>query len=247
LRAACLAAAALAMIGAVQLYRAHIEARLLRSDPESLPTDAAMMQFARAPGRQLYEAHCASCHGLAGGGDTARGVPALNDADWLYGSGSVADIERVIDYGIRSYHPKAWNLAVMPAYARPQPSTRESRLEPLSPGEIRDVVEYLWARQGRDADVEAARRGAQVYAGRGGCYDCHAPDAQGDSAIGAPNLTDRITLYGDGSREALALSVAYGRQGVCPAWTGRLRAADIRELALYVYSLSHTRRRHVEG
>jgi hypothetical protein len=38
----------------------------------------------------------------------------------------------------------------------------------------------------------------------------------------------------------LFLSIAYGRQGVCPAWVGRISAAGIRELALYVYSLSHS-------
>jgi cytochrome c oxidase cbb3-type subunit 3 len=63
-------------------------------------------------------------------------------------------------------------------------------------------------------------------------------DAKGDSAIGAPNLADRITLYGDGSREALAMSIAYGRHGICPAWIGRMTAAGIREVAVYVYSLS---------
>ena len=35
------------------------------------------------------------------------------------------------------------------------------------------------------------------------------------------------------------MSIAYGRQGMCPAWTKRLNPAGIRELALYVYSISH--------
>jgi cytochrome c oxidase cbb3-type subunit 3 len=64
-------------------------------------------------------------------------------------------------------------------------------------------------------------------------------DAKGDSAIGAPNLTDRVTLYGDGSRESLSMSIAYGRHGMCPAWVTRIGPAGIREVAIFVYSLSH--------
>jgi len=77
-----------------------------------------------------------------------------------------------------------------------------------------------------------------IACGAGGCYDCHATDGKGDSAIGAPNLTDRITLYGDGSRESLSMSISYGRHGMCPAWVGRINPAGIREAALFVYSLS---------
>ena len=216
-----------------------MEARLLRADPAVLPSDAALMDFARLPGADLFEAHCASCHGLTGRGDSARGVPDLTDDEWLYGNGEVAEIERVIDSGIRTYRPKSWNLAIMPAYARPRPSRRDAGIAPLAPGDIRDVVEFLIRAQGRAADPAAALRGAAIYSGRGGCFDCHAADAKGDPAIGAPNLTDGITLYGDGSREALAMSVSYGRQGVCPSWSERIAPAGVREVALYVYSLSH--------
>ena len=72
----------------------------------------------------------------------------------------------------------------------------------------------------------------------GGCYDCHAADAKGDPAIGAPNLTAPDALYG-GDAESLTMSISYGRHGMCPAWAGRITAAGIRETAIYVYSLSH--------
>jgi cytochrome c oxidase cbb3-type subunit 3 len=163
----------------------------------------------------------------------------LSDGDWLYGTGLVSDIEQVIKYGIRSYHPKTWNLAIMPAYATAEPSARDSQIPSLSPGNIRDLVEFLIHEQGRSADSAAADRGADLFAGAGGCYDCHALDGKGDSAIGAPNLTDRITLYGDGSRESLSMSIAYGRHGMCPAWVTRISPAGIREVAVFVYSLSH--------
>jgi cytochrome c oxidase cbb3-type subunit 3 len=155
----------------------------------------------------------------------------------------VSDIEQVAKYGVRSFHPRAWNLAIMPAYATPRPSPHDRRISSLSPQGIRDLVEFLFRAQGRTADAAAAARGATLFAGAGGCYDCHAADAKGDSAIGAPDLTDRVTLYGDGSRESLAMSIGYGRHGMCPAWVNRIDPAGIREVAVFVYSLSRPRDR----
>jgi cytochrome c oxidase cbb3-type subunit 3 len=227
------------LMAAVLLHVSQLEGRLLRADPNAVANDTALMAFAHDRGERLFDGYCARCHGLQGQGDPGRGVPALDDSDWLYGTGLVSDIEQIVKYGIRSYHPKGWNLAIMPAYATPQPSARDSKIPSLSPGNIRDVVEYLISRQGQRAEGAAAARGADLFAGAGGCYDCHAADAKGDSSIGAPNLTDRIILYGDGSRESLTMSIAYGRHGLCPAWVRRISPAGIREVAIFVYSLSH--------
>jgi cytochrome c oxidase cbb3-type subunit 3 len=227
------------LIAAVFAADGHAARQLLRADPDALPMDTALLRFAVRRGSALFEARCAVCHGSSGMGDPAKGIPNLTDGDWLYGTGRPSEIERVIDYGIRSHNPKAWNLAIMPAYARPRPNPADKNIQPLAPGEIEDVIEFLMGRQGRPADAAAAARGAALFTGHAGCYDCHSLDAKGDSAIGAPNLSDAITLYGDGSRAALHMSIAYGRQGVCPAWINRASAASIRELALYVYSISH--------
>ena len=227
------------LVAAVFAADSYAARQLLRADPDALPGDAMLLRFAVRRGRPLFEARCAACHGASGTGDTVNGVPDLTDNDWLYGTGRPAEIEKVIDYGIRSRNPKAWNLAIMPAYARPQPNPGDKSIQPLTPGEIGDVIEFLMRQQGRPADAAAVSRGAALFTGHGGCYDCHSLDAKGDSAIGAPNLSDAITLYGDGSRAALYMSIAYGRQGVCPAWITRASAASIRELALYVYSISH--------
>ena len=227
------------LVAAVFAADSYAARQLLRADPDALPADAVLLRIAVRRGRPLFETRCAVCHGATGTGDSAKGVPDLTDNDWLYGSGRVTEIEKVIDYGIRSRNPKAWNLAIMPAYARPQPNPSDKNIQPLSPSEIDDVIEFLMRQQGRTADTAAVARGAALFTGHGGCYDCHSIDAKGDSAIGAPNLSDAITLYGDGSRAALYMSIAYGRQGVCPAWINRASAASIRELALYVYSISH--------
>jgi len=222
------------------VHRRHVEARLLRADPDGVPADVALDRFAVSRGAPIYRARCASCHGAEARGDAARGVPNLTDADWLYGTGQVSDIERVVSYGIRAHNPKTWNMAVMPALASPNPGG-EKGLQPLSPGDIGDVVEFIEQAGHHPYDPAAAARGYAIYSTRGACYDCHGSDAQGDAAIGAPNLTDDVWLYGDGSRASIFRSIAHGHQGVCPAWFKVLRPAAIREVALYVYSLSHGR------
>ena len=239
MRVAILIIALIGLGGATEVYREQQIAQLLRADPDSIPANATLMRYALGRGQSGYSSHCATCHGDRGQGDTGRGIPNLADRDWLYGSGEVSDIERVVDYGIRSANPQAWNLASMPAYAKIQPSKTDPKIPPLKPGEIRDVIEFLRYLQRQVADPQAVSRGAVVFSNTGGCYDCHGADAQGDSAIGAPNLTDRITLYGDGSAAALFDSIAHGRQGLCPAWVRKISPAGVREIALYVYSLSH--------
>ncbi len=258
MRISLLLAASACLIAAVFAQVSYQESRLLRADPNSIPGNPAFMAFARGRGEAWYRSRCAACHGLTGRGDRQRGIPDLSDGDWLYGVGSVSDIEQVIKYGIRSYHPKTWNLAIMPAFATPRPSAKDSKILPLSPGDIRDLVEFLLyeqrhagsgspsanptqgVRRGEEVNFAAVARGAALFSGAGGCYDCHAADAKGDAAIGAPNLTDGITLYGDGSRASLTASIANGRAGVCPAWDSRISAAGIRELAVFVHTLSHS-------
>ena len=241
MRISLLTAAFVIIAAAVLIYCARREAALLRLDPAAIAMSSALTSFAAGRGKDLFELRCASCHGTHGLGDPGRGIPNLADEDWLYGAGSVGDIEQVVRFGIRSHHARSWNLAFMPAYGTPRPSSRDPSIAPLSPGALRDVVEYLVQVRGLPSDSAAALRGARVFAGIGGCYDCHAADAKGDSAIGAPNLTDRTTLYGDGSRASLTMSVALGRHGMCPAWEGRLSPAAIREVSVFVYSLSHSR------
>lgn len=223
-------------------YLVHTErqsAALLRADPDVIAQNPTLVHYGLAHGRSTYRSQCLGCHGENGVGDAARGIPVLSDADWLYGNGTISDIERIVTYGIRSDNPKAWNLATMPAFGRPKPSQANPSIQPLRPDQIRDVIELLMLKQGKPADMAAAARGGQIYQSVGACYDCHSPDARGDGAIGAPNLADPVTLYGNGDRNALYESIANGRQGVCPSWIGLLSPLKIREVTLYVYMLSH--------
>jgi cytochrome c oxidase cbb3-type subunit 3 len=219
-------------------YTAHMDGALLRADPELLASNASLMRYALPRGASTFREDCAQCHGQSGTGDPGMGVANLTDNDWLYGYGRVSEIRQTVMYGIRSHDPRGRDLADMPAYAQAVPYTRE-KLPPLAPDDINDVISFLYVMEGKSAEATSAQRGAQIFRGRGGCWDCHGNDAHGDNAVGSPNLTDNIWLYGHGSRQEIFRSIAYGHRGVCPAWVNRLSPARILEVSLYVFALSH--------
>jgi cytochrome c oxidase cbb3-type subunit 3 len=219
-------------------YISHMEARLLRSWTDDIPRDPGLLRFAVVRALPIYRARCAGCHGVALNGDRRIGAPDLRDQDWLYGSGTIADIEQTLLYGIRSGHHKSHNLADMPAFGTARPYTRYV-IPALTPGEIDDVIQFLRYARHRNSDSDAARRGYIVYNGKAQCYDCHTSDLRGDNYIGAPSLRSDHWLYGDGSDQSLHQSIEYGRSGVCPAWGGVLSRATVRALAVYIYSNSH--------
>jgi cytochrome c oxidase cbb3-type subunit 3 len=164
-------------------------------------------------GERLFVNYCATCHGSDARG--ARGFPNLRDNDWLYG-GDPETIEQTILNG---------RNGVMPAW--------ESALG----GEagVADMTEYVLGLSGRTVDTAAAARGGEKFAML--CAACHGADGTGNQALGAPNLTDNIWLYG-GSSTSVAETIAKGRNGVMPAHAEFLGKDKVHLLAAYVYSLS---------
>jgi cytochrome c oxidase cbb3-type subunit III len=220
-------------------YNQILKYELLAADPGAIAADTRLAQFAGTLARPAWNGNCAGCHGAAMKGDLARGVPDLTDAEWIYGSGTVSQIEYTITYGIRAGNPKSRNLAFMPSFAHPNDD--KEKLAALSPGEIKDVIAYIFSLEGRPADPAAVTRGASIYADKGACYDCHTPDGRGDHDVGAPNLADKIWLYGDGSEASVFNSIEKGHAGICPAWIGRLSPAVIRALAVFIQDHSQTK------
>ncbi len=168
---------------------------------------------ARRMGERMFVSYCAQCHGSDARG--ARGFPNLRDNDWLYG-GDPQSIQQTILDG---------RNGVMPAW--------ESALG----GEagVSDMTEYVFTLAGRDADQAAAGRGKQKFDML--CVACHGADGTGNQALGAPNLTDNVWLYG-GSRERVMESIAKGRNGNMPPHREFLGEEKVHLLAAYVYSLS---------
>ena len=223
-------AGAAGALAAHRVHRERLERRLLEALPDQAGADPELVRFAAAQGRGLFEAHCAACHGADLRGNTALGAPDLADRYWLYGNGSVYDIERTILYGIRTGLSKSRNVTDMPALGL---------RGKLDAGQIQAVVEYLLKLNHRPYDSDAAIVGRQVYFGDAGdCFDCHAADARGDADYGAPDLTVNVWDSG-GDARSLYESIYYGRHRIMPAWIGTLTLEQIRALAVFVYAVSH--------
>jgi cytochrome c oxidase cbb3-type subunit 3 len=105
----------------------------------------------------------------------------------------------------------------------------------LEPAAIADVAQYVRSLSGPEGiDAAAAERGKVTFAEQ--CSACHGEDGKGNQAMGAPNLTDSIWLYGN-SQEAVTQSVTTGRGGAMPAWSTRLDPETVKMLAVYIHSL----------
>jgi cytochrome c oxidase cbb3-type subunit 3 len=208
---------------------AHLEtargekmAALAAASLADIEKDPALLALARAKGRTVFGDNCAPCHGSGAAG--AKGYPNLNDDDWLWG-GTLDQIMQTIQYGARSGHAKT-HEGQMLAFAKDGV---------LKPDEIVTVANYvrslsgLPTRQGYDA-----AKGAKIFADN--CVACHGDGGKGNQELGAPNLTDKIWLYGS-DEASLVETISSGRAGVMPAWEGRLDSATLKAMAVYVHSL----------
>ncbi|MFX8393299.1 c-type cytochrome, partial [Acinetobacter baumannii] len=72
--------------------------------------DPALLALARARGKAVFGDNCAPCHGSGGAG--AKGYPNLNDDEWLWG-GSLDQIGKTIEFGVRSGHAKSHEGAML--------------------------------------------------------------------------------------------------------------------------------------
>lgn len=190
-----------------------VYARFLQQDVAAVAADPE----ARNIGRNLFLTYCSQCHGSNAAG--ARGYPNLTDNDWLYG-GDHESIRTTIAEG---------RNAMMPALG-----------EALGPEGTREVAHYVMSLSGRKHDAALAAAGKPKF--EENCAACHMPDGTGMQAMGAPNLTDKVWLYG-GSEAAIIETIAKGRNGVMPSMAQTLgttsnKDAKLHLLTAYVYSLS---------
>ncbi len=166
-------------------------------------------------GGRLFASNCSVCHGSDAKG--AYGFPNLTDDDWLWG-GEPETIKTTILHG---------RQAAMPAWK-----------DVIGEEGIRNVAGYVRSLSGRDTpegisvDIE---QGQKIFAAN--CVVCHGPEAKGVTAMGAPNLTDNVWLYGS-SFAQIQQTLRYGRNGRMPAQEAILGHDKVHLLAAYVYSLS---------
>lgn len=187
-----------------------------------IKADEELLSFAVRGGRAAFGDNCAPCHGSGAQGFV--GFPNLNDDDWIWG-GTLDDIYATILNGIRWDSNDDTRLSDMPKFLDD---------EMLSRDQIKDVTQYVLSLSGGNSDAEAEARGALIFEQE--CAMCHSATGAGDRSVGAPNLSDAIWLYG-GSEQEIFSTIAHARHGVMPAWAGRLDAATVKQLALYVHGL----------
>jgi cytochrome c oxidase cbb3-type subunit III len=201
---------------------APVYAAIARTPVDRLQGDPRLLQAATEGGRAAFRMHCVQCHGSGAAG--SPGYPNLNDDDWLWG-GDLGAIEFTIAHGARNPDHDQTRMSQMPAFGRDGI---------LQPAQIDDLVAFVRTISRQQPPSMAARRGGTLFAQN--CAVCHGADGHGNRALGAPNLTDPIWLYG-GDAETLRTTITNARAGVMPRWGGRLDPVTIRMLAAYVHSL----------
>jgi cytochrome c oxidase cbb3-type subunit III len=160
----------------------------------------------------LFQNNCAQCHGSDGGG--ARGFPNLTNDDWQWGGDPDSIVQSIAGGRMAAMTP--WG-------------------EVLGEQGVDEVVAYVLQLSGQAADAAKAAAGAthfQMY-----CTACHGADGKGMTAVGAPNLTDGVWVYG-GDAATIRETVVKGRMGEMPAFEERLGEQRVRLLAAYVLRMS---------
>lgn len=168
---------------------------------------------AREMGYRLFQTYCMQCHGADARG--ARGFPNLTDKDWLYG-GATEKIHESIAVG---------RVGQMPAYGAA-----------FGEEKVRDVANYVLSLSGKKHDEERALRGKETFSTV--CVACHGAEGTGSQAIGAPNLTDNIWLYGSTEKTVME-TITNGRNNQMPAWKEFLGDGKVHLLTAYVWGLSN--------
>lgn len=211
-------------IARAEAANAQINQRIVDADLDTIRGDPDLFTYALTGGEILFGENCAACHGVGGSGQLH--YPVLADDAWLWG-GSLDAIQQTILYGVRNQdYERDARFSLMPNFGTD---------ELLTPEEIDQVANHVVTLSGGEpADAELAEPGAAIFAEQ--CASCHGPDGEGMEALGAPNLTDAIWLYG-GEVADIRQQIWDPEHGVMPGWVDRLAPEEIKMVSLYVHSL----------
>ena len=109
---------------------------------------------------------------------------------------------------------------------------------------INEVAAYVVSRIGTQVPADWAAAGKTRF-------DTYAPPVtgptgSGNPALGAPNLTDAVWLYG-GNIESVVAAIRDGRNGVMPAWRHRLSVEEVRLITAWIKVQGMIQRRRASG
>lgn len=179
---------------------------------ETLRRDPGAMALAD----ELFERHCADCHGSDARG--GRGVTDLTLGRFAYGT-TPGDIRTTIRDG---------RVSEMPGMGAQYGEV-----------ELGQIVAFVETLSTGDASAGAAlsnyeRRGREIFIDR--CVVCHGEDGRGQPLAGAPDLTDDYWQYGD-SMMNLRLAITRGIRSECPSRVGILDPVEIDLLTAWTLEL----------
>src|SRR5690606_17587664 len=143
------------------------------------------------------------------------GYPDLTDGIWHWG-GTPDDVLASVLHG---------RQAVMPALGAAIGG---------DPGAT-EVAVYVQSLAGHKVDPRLAAAGKARFDGI--CVACHGVEGTGNTAMGAPDLTDDYWLYGS-DFDSIRAAILHGRNGSMPAHEPILGETRARLVAAYVWSLS---------
>ena len=175
---------------------------------ETLQSDPKLM----AAAERVFAQHCAACHGFTGEGQ-ANMFPNLRDNHWQWGAAPV-QIETSIRNG---------RMGVMPAWQAV-----------LGDEGVDTMASYVLALSG--ADDASQHPGREQYMRI--CIGCHGPEAKGNVALGAPDLTSGVRVRGD-DEALLRQTISQGYRGKMPAFNNRLDDTQVRMLVAWLTVRPH--------
>ena len=194
-----------------EALRSALLDRTRRQPVEQLAADADATRI----GRRLFVDNCAACHGSRGQGMANLGAPNLLDGDSIYGGDPKAIMTSIMD----------GRQGAMPPFA--------STIDDTS---IANLAHYVASLSVEPRDAVRASLGKPLFQA---CAACHGPAGKGNPALGAPDLSDNIWIYG-GSVADIEQSIRNGRGGVMPAWRDRLGEDGAKLISAWIYGNVHS-------
>jgi len=186
-----------------------IYARFAGMNTEQIAGDGQAM----AIGERLFMNNCAQCHGSDARG--SKSFPNLTDNDWLHGGEPEQILKTIREGRVGIMAPLATAVG--------------------TPEDVRNLAHYVLSLSNSPHDSLRASLGKSKFAL---CAACHGTDGKGNTALGAPNLTDDIWLHGWGEA-AIVEMITNGKMNEMPAQVGKLTDAQINVLAAYIWGLSN--------
>lgn len=163
-------------------------------------------------GHRIYLDNCAACHGPQAHGNAVIGSPDLTDKDWLHGGDHETILTSILE----------GRGGAMPA------------LGPVLGAQgVNEAAAYVLSLTGVQSPEGWAKAGKVRFETL--CVACHGPDGRGNTAVGAPDLTDHVWLYGNDFR-AVSTTIREGRSGSMPGWRQRLGVDQSRLVAAWIIS-----------